>query len=267
MPLIERYGHLVSGLEADSPALSDVLHLAHENRYKRLEHYAHGATLRGISEFLEYLHQMERDFSNEPRLSKVSDLVERARGDFEIGIEAFLAGFHSVLYDTMRDTMEIEFLLRDFLIWPEHVDEWLHCNDQERLNRFRPAVLRQRYANYTKTRPQDLEESLDYKAHSQFLHVTPLESPLSQIGISSTDDPGIMGACLWEYMAHARRIIILLQRLMHSIPVDIDLTPDMIPKLPQFEDAWERCRVRFEMWQSMLELAEKYQPDANTDES
>ena len=187
------FSYLLPGFEISNPSLADVLNRAHNNRCSRLLHYANGATLRGVEELLSYLHEAEKNFSENSHLKLISRLVKRLGGDFETGIEAFLAGFHSVLFDTMRDVMEIEFLLRDFLIWPTHLDEWFNCNDEVRYNRFRPAVLRQRYANFVKERPQDLQEATDYKAHSQFLHVTPYVNPSGQIGISDSDDPDVMG--------------------------------------------------------------------------
>lgn len=68
-----------------------------------------------------------------------------------------------------------------------------------------------------------------------------------------------MGACLWEFMAHAQRIVILLHRLLYSIPLDTEFTADTAPDLPHFRDAWERCFTRFKLWQSMMTVVQERQ--------
>ncbi len=45
----------------------------------------------------------------------IAFLVKRVRGDVESAVDAGLAGFNGVVLDTMRDVMEVEYLLMDFL--------------------------------------------------------------------------------------------------------------------------------------------------------
>ncbi|MCI0487340.1 MAG: hypothetical protein L0229_12165 [Blastocatellia bacterium] len=253
IPIDQTYSDLLSDLHADSPTLATVLDRAYRNRLSRCMRYAHGATFKGIDELLAYLAKTEKEFTQEPLLMKMQRLVTRARSDFEAGIEALLTGLHSVLFDAMRDVMEIEFLLRDFLIWADHIDEWLNCTEEERYNKFRPAILRQRYATHCGHQPQDMQEATDYKMHSRFLHVTPFDNPIGTRGFVDDDHPSVMGACLWEIMAHAKRIVFLIHRLRHSIPIDVELNPGNGPDLPRFQDAWERCYLRYAMWWSDLD--------------
>jgi hypothetical protein len=46
-------------------------------------------------------------FHGESELKRISFLVTRAQADFEIAVEAVLAGLNSVVLDHMRDVMEI----------------------------------------------------------------------------------------------------------------------------------------------------------------
>ena len=48
-------------------------------------------------------------------MSEVAFLIRRAAADYEMAIEAALSGMNTVVFDAMRDVMEIEYLQIDLL--------------------------------------------------------------------------------------------------------------------------------------------------------
>jgi hypothetical protein len=176
-----------------------------------------GVRLAGCDDLIDHLGRLEQTYKRNKRLAPVAFLIERAHGDFVTAIEAILSGFHVVVQDAMRDVMEIEFLLRDFAYEPHRMAEWLEGTDQHRWNRFRPAVLRQRYAARIGIKPEDLPEARDYKAHSLFLHVSPLKGYLGPHGVMTSNDPLLINVCFVEFLEHAGRLVVAAHRLKRLV--------------------------------------------------
>lgn len=164
-------------------------------------------------------------------------MISRARADFETAVEAGLTGLHGVVADAMRDVMEIEFLLRDFLHEPGHIEEWLNADERTRHNKFRPAILRQRQAQRLQVRPEDMSEATDYRAHSTFLHVNPVRNPLGDKGFSSDQDPITADSWFQEIFEHARRLVLIIHELLTLS--GSGETPDPATELTEFRRAWE----------------------------
>jgi len=211
-------------------------------------HYCGGATLKGCDELLNHLTAVELTFRADSQLKDIAFLIARARGDFETALETTLAGLHAVVFDSMRDVMEIEFLLRDFVDNPGHMNEWLTVSDRKRREKFDPAMLRKRFAERQGSKPEDMIEAKDYKAHSQYLHVTPYSNPFGSPGFVDDSHPGILGAYFWELLEHGRRLIFVIFRLQNNIETFQALSEQNGPNLPLFHDAWERSRIRYAMW-------------------
>lgn len=230
------------------PHLSNILNSGKNNCSVRLSIYGTGATMKGLNQFLEYLSDAETSFVENPNLANLEPLVGRVKGDFEVAIQAFFIGFPSVLYDMMRDVMEVEFLFRDFLLWPEHRQEWLKATDALRYRKFRPVVLRKRYAQWLGEKAEDIEEAKDYRLHSELLHVNPRKNQIAGRGIINDSDPALLRAYLLELVSHAKRIVFLLHRHQNLIPLEENLTAKSGPNLPLFNDAYDRCRRGIAMW-------------------
>jgi hypothetical protein len=230
------------------PLVSAIIKRAHKNREERFMHYYGGATLKGFDELLNYLTSVELMFRANTRLKDIAFLIVRAQGDFETALETTLSGLHAVVFDSMRDIMEIEFLLRDFVDDASHINEWLTLSDRKRREKFDPAVLRKRFAERQGSRPEDMIEAQDYKAHSRYLHVTPYTNPFGSPGFVDDSHPGMLGACFWEILEHGQRLIFVIYRLLNNVETSEALSEENGPNLPLFHDAWERSKIRHALW-------------------
>jgi hypothetical protein len=260
-PTQDDYAVALSMLKETHPQLVQVLSGAHRNRALRLSAYARGARLAGAEELLQHLDAVESTFLGTEKLARVAFLIGRARDEFAISIDAALSGMHRVAHDAMRGVMEIEFLLRDFAAEPTHVDDWLACTPKRRYDQFRPAVLRQRHANRLGIPVADVAEAVDYKAHSETLHVSPVPHPFAPSGIDSSS-PSAGDACFWDMFEHARRLLIAIHNMALNVGPEIakKLSPEQLTKVGK---AWERTQ---EMQQIYLAALIQATPNAATEE-
>ncbi len=169
--------------------------------------YGSGGFFSALDQLLEYLTAAKATYDRDAHLARVGFLIARARGDFEVAIEATLSRAHSVVAEQMRDVMEIHFLLRDFSDDPTRINEWLTATHKERLRKFSPFILRQRHAGRLGKRPQDIPEAKDYEVHSEALHVTPTHNPIARKGFSGDQDELANRLCIAEMFHHGRRLI------------------------------------------------------------
>jgi hypothetical protein len=125
-----------------------------------------------LQELFTYLDAIRDAYAADDELPKLAFLVARAIADFETALEATLSGYQGVAADAMRD--EIESLLLDFAVHPEHADEWLTRDRGVRLRKFSPAKVRDRLiAAGMPPFSDEGWEPADYRGHSESLHVTP----------------------------------------------------------------------------------------------
>lgn len=232
---------------------------AQSNREERLSRYFESVRLRGYEELIQHLEELEPVFQNSRKLRPISFLIGRARGDFQTALEAALSGFHSVAFDAMRDVMEIEFLLREFYFEPGHIGQWISCSNQERNNKFRPAVLRQRHAHRLGKSPQDLEEATDYRGHSTFLHVSPYQNPFGSPGLSESSTGFAVDSCFWEIFEHGRRLLFGAHKLRRKLARHIKSPWGPERGLKEFRDAWERTRETEMIFRALLEVLQDEQ--------
>lgn len=169
-------------------------------------------------------------------------LIDRLISDFEAALEATLSGYFSIPADAMRDVMEIEYLLLDFLADPQQVDRWLLADHKTLRREFAPAAVRKRLHTAGVSPFETSDQANDYAAHSAALHATPASRnhPLAGKGRLAEDSYPLDDAGFWEIFEHTRRIIIALmasgQVLAHEparIPADV---------LPAAGDAWRRTQ-------------------------
>ena len=256
---MEKHPHhlnaLLRRLAKDHPRTAEQLSRAHSNRELRLSQYLGGARLKGYEELISNLEALESVYRKARKLRDIAFLIRRAKGDFETALEAALSGFHAVAHDAMRDVMEIEFLLRDFIFEPSHIDQWLSCTPKERHDRFRPAILRQRHAQRLGKAPQDLGEATDYKAHSQSLHVTPRASPFGGPGLAGATLPFAEDSCFWEIFEHGRRLLFAVHYLRRKLARHVPSPRGPERGLPRVRDAWRRTQEMQSMYVALLKAA------------
>jgi hypothetical protein len=181
--------------------------------------------LEGLEQFLRELNRLAIVCLAFDRSGTVSRLAVRALHDFLIAVDGALSGQHVVLFESMRDVMEIELLVREFKNQPNRIREWAESDNSSLKKKFAPNVLRQIHANRLGVKLQDLPESVDYQAHSMGLHVTPFRDfpPFgSRDMIVDSSDPFAVDACFWELFRHAHSLLNQMWELLEGHPLDIE---------------------------------------------
>lgn len=241
------YPELLSTLKASRPLLAQALSLAEQRRTKRLERLLEGARLRGLEQLFTYLRAAENAYTEIPAIAGVAFLVERVRADYQTALEATLSGYQGVAADAMRDVMEIECLLLDFAANPSHAQEWLGADEYLRRRKYWPVKVRERLQNCgVEPFTNDDFEPIDYRAHSESLHVTPRQSAIALRGPDLRDDPlpfyGDFGFI--EMFEHGNRILRAIELLrVVAMGMNLDELPDDYnPLTPrnEFDDAHAR---------------------------
>ena len=157
------YESVLSQLAGERPRLAAALERAEKQRSRRTASLLTGARLKGVEELLQYLDELAEAFRASPQLSRLAFLVARTLADFETAVEATLSGYLAVAADAMRDVMEIENLLLDFAVNPDHIDEWLASDDRTRMRKFMPVKVRERLHAAGQAPFTTSAESIDYR--------------------------------------------------------------------------------------------------------
>jgi hypothetical protein len=249
-------------LEQSHPYLSDQLLKSESLRDARLAHYANDVRLAAYEQLQTHLEGVWRDFQKHEVLIELAFLAWRAKGDFETCLESTLSGYPAVAQDSMRDVMEIEFLLREFFFEPNHIGDWLACSDKERHERFRPALLRQRYAKRLGKQPQDLGEAADYKGHSMFLHVSPRANPFGGPGLVVDVSPSGADGGFWEMFAHARSIVHAFYFLRKKIAPKLKASVQAPRSLTLLRRAWEQTQRTQMLWLAAMQVMAEHAEEA-----
>ncbi len=236
------YAQTLDQLRATRPAIGARLQEAEQNRANRLKSYVSGRRLEGLEELNVYLERLERAYEEEDELASLSFLVRRATRDFETALEATLSGYQGVAADAMRDVMEIEYLLLDFAVHEDHAAEWLTSDRQLRLRKYGPAKLRDRLkAAGLPPFADESWEPVDYKAHSESLHVNPQEPFVGARGLESFADSWFADIGFIEMFEHAWRFLQAAEMLRH---IRLGRTDKFEPLawMDTFHDARDRTR-------------------------
>lgn len=201
------YPDQVSELLAECPSLATVLQRAHLNRLKSLIAWVEDEKLHALEELIQWLTDFSGRASSITLTEHIAPLFSRSVADFEMAIESGLSGMNSLVFDAMRDVMEIEYLLRDFAAAPSHISEWLRLPRDERGKKFSPNALRQRRAKALGVSVSDLPTSTDYRGHSIFLHVNPpMDNPLERRGILEGRSWLESQVVSWELFRHGSEL-------------------------------------------------------------
>lgn len=235
------YDDTVVRIKESAPRLALALQQAQQQRTRRSTGLVGGARFKGIEELLEHLIALSERFASDQALNRLAFLVQRARADLETATEATLSGYVAVAADAMRDVMEIENLLLDFAVAPDHIDEWLTGDRKALVGKFAPARIRDRLHAAGEGQYAHSAESIDYRAHSAALHVSPYRDSVANRGFSTEQGWG-GDAGFWEIFEHNRRLLRATQRLTGSLAPGSPADQLANRKLPDVEDAWERTQ-------------------------
>jgi hypothetical protein len=247
------YPNLMSVSEDTYPRLAKNLVEANERRVTQLSQLIEGARLKGVDELLRYLDEVAEAFDSDPPLREISFLVRRAGSDVETSIEATLSGYLSVATDAMRDVMEIEMLLLDFAVNSNHIGEWLGADSQTRWRLFKPAELRGRLRSAGIGRYKNLTRDPDYSAHSEALHVSPRQDPLSAKGLQPEADGFVVpDGGFWEVFEHSRRILFALDALRADVSATAWPGVAQSRDLISFHDACARTQQMQQMYLALM---------------
>lgn len=129
-----------------------------------------------------------------------------------------MVGRQAQVSDSMRDVMEIEFLLRDFVGRPDNIGVWTSADAKTLRNKFSPKEIRRRVANdLFPGKGFNLPDADEYAVHSAVLHPTPKPSPRpdKQRDSSMHDGKTLMGA--GEVLEHAHRLFVAADVLIDVI--------------------------------------------------
>ena len=265
----QHVGHRITSYSKSLAALSDshpktAAHLrrSQSNHETYLAEYLEGAMLRGYEELIAHLEELETAFRKSRRLQGIAFLIRRVRGNFQLGLESALSGFHSVTHDSMRDVMEVEFLLREFYYDQSRIQEWLQATPKDLNNKFRPATLRNRHAKRLSRQPDDISEATEYRGHSMMLHVSPYPHPFGGAGFSGPGGRFDTEVCLFEMFEHARRVLLQAHQLRRKVARHIKSPWGLRRGLKQFRDAWQRTQITLNIVTGLVEYRRGKEPDA-----
>lgn len=241
------------------PLVMGAITRASDLREADLERYGGGARLKGLEESFDHIDTVRAILGRISELEPIAFLIDRARTDVEVGLYAALSGYPYVTADAMRDLMEIEFLLWDFSLDPKRISLWLHADDKTLRKEFAPAAVRTRLKESGAWNVGSKGESLDYKAHSAGLHVTP-EQPIFKHRFE--EDELMRDAAFWELFEHLRRLFETFVLMRTAFPSEAWARMKALDELIYARNAWARTRQMQDAfiatWTSGIEGLKKY---------
>ncbi len=248
---VPTYDELLAQLPDAMPRLHRSLSAADSNRRNNLQRFLPGILLPGLEELLTYLDTICKAFEEDERLKPIVFLVRRLVFDFEASLEAALIGNFSVVTDLMRDVMEVELLLTDFTFHESHMDQWLRSAPRKRQRHFGPGKIRKRLRDIGWDRYSESVAGVDYRAHSESLHVSPPIHPFFGKGYTPANEL-TRDACFWDIFEHGRRILeaieIIRDMRAGSDWGDVPHTKD----LENVRVAWQRTRRMQAMYIALI---------------
>jgi hypothetical protein len=247
-------------IHARAPTVASELEALRLAREQQLAAYSEGSRIAGIEQLFAFLNAASKAYEQGPELlQSAKRLVDRAYADFVTALDATLAGLLAVALDSMRDILEIEMLMLDFVAEPEHLERWLTCTEKERRGFFAPGRVRARLRVAGVGEVTSSVFGTDYAAHSHALHVNPHERPLD--GKKAATDEWKLDAGFWEIFEHARRLFLAVEGLRFRAHDGADLDP--LGPLDAFWDAHARVQQMQEMYLAFLEAPARLHRDLN----
>jgi hypothetical protein len=141
-------------------------------------------------------------------------LLQRAGADFVTAIHAVTTGFHAIAWESMRDVMEVELLIEEFLDSQSQLKVWAEADQSMRRTQFSHGALRKRKAARLGVKPSELPDAVDFAGHSMVLHVNPIANPFGGRGVAKEAVDVGADACFWDIYQHSFRIFRLLLAML-----------------------------------------------------
>uniref|UniRef100_UPI002F9118CB hypothetical protein n=1 Tax=Streptomyces sp. NBC_01562 TaxID=2975879 RepID=UPI002F9118CB len=212
----------------------------HDRRAHALVRLAGTERFRGIDELLTWLDTLTAALRADNQLERLAFLGIRATNDVETALEATLSGYAAVAFDAMRDVLEIDYQLRDFAIDPQRVETWLTADEKTLRKEFQPVHVRRRLQDAGAVNFGENAMSLDYKGHSQMLHLRPdgtstLDALPGRGRSQDTVFERDMG--LWEILDHGRSLRGAFQALTAAVSPASAAEQEARRPLPAFTEA------------------------------
>jgi hypothetical protein len=176
-----------------------------------------GRWFRAVDDLLAALGLYYIGFQRSVELKAIAFLVERTIRDFQAVAELSLGGLRAAAFDSVRDTMEIEYLLNDFFHEPTHIHEWLNAETREHRDKFQPIKLRRREASRQGVKVEELQANTDYKTHSESLHVN-VHYPLTTMKGVHEFDQSLSLFPMYELFFHGAGVL----RVLMNYDVHLD---------------------------------------------
>jgi len=241
------FDQLLDLFDLRAPKLMAHLRRVQRNREGRLYLLSlDSSALNGLEDVLSGLEHLVGIFQREDSTRAVALLLERAQADFHIALSALVDGFHSVLNDSMRDVIEIELLLRDFSYDPDRAAKWLTATREQPRKDFSARAVRDRVArNLTGQEGYKLPDENEYSAHSELLHVTPLEAATDMKKLFADPGHGSLHNGIQEIGRHSMTLFQAANSCLRAF------------QLPDNEAAPRTGHFRRMMDQANLQLAER----------
>lgn len=217
--------------------------------------------LQGLEEFLRELNRLALVSMAVDKTYSVSHLLVRAVHDFILAVDGTLAGVHTTVFESMRDVMEVELLVREFQNQPHRISEWATADNDTLKKKFAPGVLRQLHAKRLGVKPQDVPGYTDYQGHSIGVHVTPFSEfpPFgSRDMIVDPSDPFAVEACFWEILGHAHSLLTTLRAFLG----DDYSRPEENKRLRAFLDAYTEIKKSQDLYYAILAAIARQLPAA-----
>lgn len=236
----EFQGKVAAAEKAENPETSpyhQLLHTASVHQKFRGYNDLNVVYRLGFDELSRFLDVVESDFSAHPPLQKLVCLADRVHGNYRAAIICYLNGLDQTAFDIMRDVMEITYLVRDFVLQPDHIEEWADGSEDDRRDKFTSGKLRRRFADHLGVRPRDLLDTHEYNSHSGMLHINPSPHLLLQRGICKNRQPEMSARfALADIFHHAKDVSFIFSRLMVTLGVTPSSDPANMEYLP-----WAHC--------------------------
>lgn len=231
------YGRLLFAASVLNPNTGSGAIEAQRNRLTAISLPEMPRWFKGIDEILRFIQAFQQAFLDTAELEPIAFLLQRLIDDFRAVVELCLSGLQSAAFDTLRDVIEIEHLLRDFFYNSTHIQEWLHARSRVEKHKFEPVQLRRREAKRQGLlNEEELQANADYRNHSQALHVSANVSMSGMRGINRFDEVHSLFPFYDMFFHGAGIISVLVGYTLHFSSESVEIISHADPS--PFLDIW-----------------------------
>ena len=201
------------------PLVTDALMRADRHRLRRWQQFIDPVDLQALELLLDFLMYASRTFEGSSETAEIAFLPARMADDARMSLESLLSGYLQLASDAMRDVLETELLVRDFVLDTAQIRRWCRADEDVLRKKFRPVHSRQRLANALGVDVKDVPGATDYEMHSKLLHVRPPLLPaLSPVsGHEATHVLNAISDIMFHGASSVRAVTDLLNATGHEI--------------------------------------------------